>query len=115
MPSCTDVVELKLYPMNMAIRLFPIEMINALLDKDTGELMEYHHIMKHPKYHQLYGKFYAKELRRLAQEMLGQVEGTNTTFFIDKANIDVVRIWDSLGRNNDSSTSHQETISLEHI
>ena len=59
-------------------------MTNAVLDEDTGELMEYRHLMKNPKYRQLYGKSYAKELGRLAQGMPGQVEGTNTFFSLTK-------------------------------
>ena len=66
-------------------------MINAVLDEDTGELMEYRHLMKNPKYCQLYGKSYAKELGRLAQGMHGQVEGTITIFFIDKSDVPSAR------------------------
>ena len=68
-----------------------MEMINAVLDKDMGELIEYRHLMKNPKYCQLYGKSYAKELGRLAQGIPGQVEGTNTIFFIDKSDIPTAR------------------------
>ena len=68
-----------------------MEMINAVLDKDTGELMEYRHLMKSPKYRQLYGKSYTKELGRLAQGMPGQIEDTNNIFFIDKADIPTTR------------------------
>ena len=89
--SCTDVSQLKLSPRNLASRLFPIKMINAVLEEDTGELMEYHHLMRNPKCCQLYGKSYAKELVRLAQEMPGQVEGTNTIFFINKADVPSAR------------------------
>ena len=59
-------------------------MLNAVLDKDTGELMEYRHLMKKPKYRNIYGNSYAKEIGRLAQGMPGQVTGTNTNFFINK-------------------------------
>jgi len=83
--------QLNVSPRNLASRRFPFEMINAVLDKDTGELMEYRHLMKNPKYRQLYGKSYAKELGRLAQGMPGQVEGTNTIFFIDKSDIHTAR------------------------
>ena len=55
-----------------------------MLDEDAGELMEYSGLMKNPKYRKLYAKSYTKELGRLAQGMPGQVEGTNTIFFIPK-------------------------------
>ena len=68
-----------------------MEMSNVVLGEDMGELMEYRHLMKSPKYRQLYGKSYAKESGRLAQGMTDQVEGTNTIFFIDKADIPTAR------------------------
>ena len=66
-------------------------MLNSVLDTDTGELMEYRHIMKNPKYRNLYGNSYAKEIGRLAQGMPGQVTGTNTIFFINKKNVSADR------------------------
>ena len=84
---------------NFPGRFFPIEMINVVLDEDTGELVEYHHLIKNSKYCQLYGESYAKELECLVQGMPGQVKGTNTIFFIDKADIPTTR-WrdDTYGR-----------------
>ena len=67
-------------PQHLSSRCFPSYMINAVLDTDTGELMEYRHLMKNPKYRNLYGNSYAKEIGRLAQGMPGQVTGTNTIF-----------------------------------
>ena len=49
--------------------------------------MEYRHIIKNPKYCQLYATSYSKELGRLAQVMSVKAEGTNTIYFIYKANI----------------------------
>ena len=49
--------------------------------------MDYCHIMKNPKYCQLYATYYSKELGRLAQGMPGNAEGTNTIYFIDKTDI----------------------------
>ena len=53
--------------------------------------MEYRHIVKNPKYRQLYVISYSKELGRLAQGTPGKAEGTNTIYFIDKADIPVER------------------------
>jgi len=30
--------------------MFPVEILNAVLDKDTGELFEMHHLLVNPKY-----------------------------------------------------------------
>ena len=77
---------MKLSPKKLASRRFTIEMIKAVLNEETGKLMEYRQIMKNPKYRQLYAASYSKELGRLAQGMPGKAEGTNTIYFIDKAN-----------------------------
>ena len=60
MLRCVTVAQMKLSPKQLYIRLFPIEMINTVLNEETGELMEYHHIMKNPKYRQLYATSYSK-------------------------------------------------------
>ena len=45
------------------------------------------HLRINPKYRDLWGKSYGNEFGRLAQRMAGQVEGTHTTFFIEKKDI----------------------------
>ena len=66
-------------------------MLRTVLDKDTGEFMEYRKLMRKPKYRQLYRNYYSKEIGRLAQGMTGLVEGTNTMFFIENQDIPVDR------------------------
>ena len=78
---------MKLSPKQLSSLRFPIEMINTVLNEETGELMEYRHIMKNLKYRQLYATSYSKKLGRLAQVMPGKAEGTNTIYFRDKADI----------------------------
>ena len=65
--------------------------INAVLDEYTGELIEYHRLMKNPKYLQLYRNSYAKELGRPPQGMPGLANGTNAIFFIPKKEVSVDR------------------------
>ena len=72
MLACAEVSHLNLSPKSLASRRFPLEMLNAVLDEDTGELMEYRALMKNPKYSKLYGQSYAKELGRLAQGIPGK-------------------------------------------
>ena len=87
MLACVDIAQLRLSPAALSGRRFPIEMLNAVLDEDTGELMEYRALMKHPRYRTLYAQSYAKELGRLAQGIPGVVKGTNTIFFVDKSDV----------------------------
>ena len=55
-------------------------MPSAVINEDTGELMEYQKLMKKPKYRNLYRNSYAKEIGRLEQVIPGLVEGKNTIF-----------------------------------
>ena len=95
MLACADVIQLNATPKALSQRRFPIAMINtvinAVLDEDTGELMEYCRLMKNPKYRPLYRNSYAKGLGRLAQGMPGLTDGTNTIFFIPKKDVPVNR------------------------
>ena len=58
-------------PKHLASRRFPSDMLNAVLDNNTRELMEYRHLMKNSKYRNLYGNSYDKEIGRLTQGMPG--------------------------------------------
>jgi hypothetical protein len=71
-----------LTPRRAAPRQFPREALSAILDTDTGELLEYRHLIKNPKYCTIWKNAYGKELGRLAQGIPGTVKGTNTIVFI---------------------------------
>ena len=74
----------KLAPDRLAQRRFPLKTLSAVLDKETGELMEYWRLIKNPKDRNLYRNSYAKEIRHLEQGIPGLLEITNTMFLIDK-------------------------------
>ncbi len=57
---------------------------NTVLDHDTGELLEYRQLLRHPKHKAIWKKSAADEFGRLAQGIGGRVEGTNTIEFIHK-------------------------------
>ena len=83
-----------LTPRNTASQKFPkkmfSEMAAAVLDGDTGKLMEYRHLMKNPKYKNIWGTSFGNEVGRLAQGMPGRIEkenGNNTMFFVRKGDI----------------------------
>ena len=50
-------------------RKFSRHMMNVVLNEDTGELMEYRHIIGNPKYREIWVQAYGNELGRLAQGM----------------------------------------------
>ena len=53
--------------------------------EDTGDLLEYRHLLKHPKYKETWGKGHAMEVvRSLAQCLPGIVEGTDKIKFAKK-------------------------------
>ena len=62
-------------------------MINAVLNEETGEIMEYRQIMNSPTYRSLYKNSYSKELGCLAQGIPDVIKGTHTIFLIDKNNV----------------------------
>ena len=72
---------LNLSPARLAGRRVPLEMLNAVLNEETGEIMEYRQLMKSTKYRNLYKNSYSKELGRLTQGIPDVVKGTNTIFF----------------------------------
>jgi len=81
-----------LTPANASRRSFPVEILNGVLDKDTGELLEMHHLLVNPKYKDVWGKSYTTELGRLAQGIPGVSEGTNTIEFITCGKIPMDRL-----------------------
>ena len=63
------------------------ELAAAVLDTQTGELLEYRHLIKSPVHQEIWGKGFTKEIGRLAQGIPGVVEGTDTLDFIAKHEI----------------------------
>ena len=63
---------------------FLCDYANAVLDGETGKLLESRHLIARPKYKQAWGTSFGNEIGRLVQGMPGRVEGTDTMFFVDK-------------------------------
>ena len=63
--------------------VFPVswcDLAYAVLDDDTGDLLEYRHLIKHPKYKDTWSNSFRMEIRRLATT-------TETISFISKTDI----------------------------
>ena len=71
----------------LARRQYPKEVLAAALNEDTGELMEYLHLIVNHNYRALWIKSYGNKLGRLTQGMPGQVKCTDTILFINNADI----------------------------
>jgi hypothetical protein len=56
----------------------------AILDEDTGDLLEYRHLIKHPKYRDIWLKSFGTEIRRLVT-----ATGTGTIVFKPKNKLSV--------------------------
>ncbi|KAL7488941.1 hypothetical protein ACHAW6_014541, partial [Cyclotella cf. meneghiniana] len=54
----------------------------AVLDRDTGKLLNYRQLLRTPKFAQVWSKSSANEFGRLADGVGGRVKGTNTIRFI---------------------------------
>jgi len=59
---------------------FLCDLAYAVLDDDTGDLIEYRHLIKHPKYKDTWSNSFGKEIRWVATT-------TETIFFISKTDI----------------------------
>ena len=58
-------------PTNSALQKSPMDIINKwsmpVLDKDTGQLMEYHQLRKHPKFSDIWNTSWSNEMGYLCQ------------------------------------------------
>ena len=64
------------------------------MDVETGDMLEYRHLLKNPKYRETWSKAFGKEIGRLAQGQKGIVEGTDALFFIPKSEVPPERLKD---------------------
>ena len=53
--------------------------VNTVIDKETGNSLEYRHLIKHPKYKEVWTRSYANELGRLTNG-IRDIPGTCNTF-----------------------------------
>jgi hypothetical protein len=71
-------------PRQAASRKYPLKFLcdlaYAVLDDKTGDLLEFRHLMKHPKYKEVWTNSFSKEIVRLATT-------TETIFFVQKDTI----------------------------
>ena len=69
-------------------RKYPLQFLcdfaYAVLDDETGDLLEYRHLLKHPKYKDVWSKSFGREIRRLATT-------TETIAFVAKQQIPQAR------------------------
>ena len=70
------------------------EAAHAVLDQETGELLEYRRLLKHPRFKEVWNRSAADEFGRLAQGIGGRIKGTDTVRFIHKREIPVDRLKD---------------------
>jgi hypothetical protein len=81
MLSVVEFGNTKLAPQRLASRRFPMqflcEIAGAVMDEDTGDMLEYRHLVKIPKYRVVWTKAFGKD--------------TNALFFIPYADVPVER------------------------
>eukprot|EP00804_Cyclotella_cryptica_P028368 CCRYP_016432-RA/>CCRYP_016432-RA protein AED:0.27 eAED:0.27 QI:0/0/0/1/1/1/2/0/586 len=65
----------------------PTDILHALLNDKTGELMEYRHLVSNPKYRDTWKNAYGKALEHMVQGVPGIVKGTDTIVFIHKTTV----------------------------
>ncbi len=74
----------QIYHQTSSSRKYPLQFLcdfaYSVLDDETGDLLEYWHILKHPKYKDVWSQSFGKEIRRLATV-------TETIAFVTKQQI----------------------------
>ena len=91
--QCTQILNDELSP-----QLFPTlkqrvpfkalkELVSAVLDEETGKILEYRNLLKHPTLGPDWQISGANEFGRLAQGVGGRVKGTNTIKFIKREDV----------------------------
>ena len=75
-PIVTRVLYLSFFPSRYTLTILAY----AVLDDEMGNLLEYRHLMKHPKYKDVWTKSFGTEIRRLTTT-------TETIFFVKKEDI----------------------------
>lgn len=71
-----------------------VEEALAVLDHDSGKLLKYTSLLRHPKFKDTWGKAAADEFGRLAQGVGGRLKGTDTIKFIRKSAVPPDRMKD---------------------
>ena len=59
----------------------------AVMDAETGKLLNYRQLRRDPKYSKEWNKSSANEFGRLSNGVGGQVKGTNTIIFIRRSDM----------------------------
>ena len=59
----------------------------AVMDKESGKLLKYRQLIKHPKLGEKWSKSSANEFGRLANGVGGRVKGTNTIKFVRASDV----------------------------
>ena len=89
---CMEISSTKISPQKLVSRKVLLqlwcEFVETVMDIN-GNLLEYRHLMKRPKYKDKWGIQYGIEVRLLAQGMPDWVDGTDTIFFVKKMDISV--------------------------
>lgn len=78
----------------VARRRREVEAVNAVLDQETGQLLEYRQLLKHPRFREVWNRSASDEFGRLAQGIGGRIKGTDTIRFVHKHEIPADRFKD---------------------
>jgi hypothetical protein len=71
-----------------------IHQASAVMDKDSGKLLNYRQLLRSPKYKKEWSISAANEFGRLAQGVGGRIKGTNTIKFIHQCDVPKNRLKD---------------------
>jgi hypothetical protein len=79
-------------------RKYPLQFLSdfaySVLDDETGDLLKYRHLLKHPKYKDVWSQSFGKEIRQLSTvtETIAFVTATDTTRTTQRHHIRMNRV-----------------------
>ncbi|KAL7525184.1 hypothetical protein ACHAXR_004198, partial [Thalassiosira sp. AJA248-18] len=86
----------EMFDMMLSAEMAATDMANAVLDVETGEMLEYRQLLKSPKFQFDWNISSANEFGRLANGIGGRIKNpTNTIFFINKEDVPQERFKDT--------------------
>ena len=64
----------------------PLDFANAIIDPENGKQMEYRHLIRDPRYREVWSASFAREVQQFAKGN-EKINGTDTIFFIPKGKV----------------------------
>ena len=94
MPNQATLIPVEVSSIAKRIKAWHCKKVQIVINMETGELLEYHKFLSHPRFKEAWSMSVANEFGCLAQGVGGCVKGTTTIEFISKSEVSSDRLND---------------------